>query len=121
MLCDLTTASSAMIVRILPVVALVMMVLQTTSVVGSAPPISAEQLEQDLDNFVPEMMRCRKLSGLNVAAVRGTETLVAKAYGYVDMDTKINATEQTLFGIASLSKAFTSALLGKVMALSNKG
>lgn len=60
-----------------------------------------------------EEMICAKMNeamvpGLSVAVVKGGETLYVSGFGYADLDTKKPATSQTLFQLASNSKAITA-------------
>ena len=71
-------------------------------------------LEASVDSFVESLLSCRDVLGLNIAIVKGNETLLAKGYGVADLDTGRPVTNTTLFGLASLSKAFAATLLGKV-------
>ena len=53
--------------------------------------------------------------GVTVAVVEKNNVLLAKGYGYKDLDNKKSVTPQTLFQIGSCSKAFTTTLLGMLM------
>jgi len=79
-----------------------------------------QQLEDSLDELIPTLLACRKLAGVSIAVVRGMETIFIKGYGRVDLDEDDAVTKNTLFGIASLSKAFTATLLGKLLATSKQ-
>lgn len=68
-----------------------------------------------MDVFAEEMMGCRDILGLSLAVVRGNETILTKGYGYKDKEKTKRVDERTLFGIASLTKAFTATLLAKVL------
>ena len=72
------------------------------------------RLEASVDSFVESLLSSRDVLGLNIAIVKGNETLLAKGYGVADLDTGRPVTNTTLFGLASLSKAFAATLLGKV-------
>ena len=55
------------------------------------------------------------ISGMNVAIVYGGETVHTQGYGVIDRETNVSVTNDTFFGIASLSKAFTTTLLGQLL------
>ena len=52
---------------------------------------------------------------MNLAVVYGGETVYTQGYGVKDRVTNASVTNDTFFGIASLSKAFTATLLGKLL------
>ena len=66
------------------------------------------------------LLSCREIVGLNLAVVRGNDTLLTKGYGSASLAQSKAVNERTLFSIASLSKAFASTLLGIVLAESDK-
>ena len=68
--------------------------------------------EDIIDMFVEETLRCREIVGINLVIVQGNKTLIAKGYGYEDRELPSFVDERTLFGIASLTKAFAATLLG---------
>ncbi len=72
------------------------------------------QLNQ-IDDFLEAFVECQNLTGLSLAITRGQEVLVAKGYGVADLDTGRPIDGDTLFGIASVTKAFTAALLAILM------
>jgi CubicO group peptidase (beta-lactamase class C family) len=53
--------------------------------------------------------------GCAVAVVRGDEVLVSRGFGHRDLAATLPVTAQTLFGIGSSSKAFTSSLCGALV------
>ena len=73
------------------------------------------ETEQRIDDFVDALLVCRDLVSLNLAVVKGNETLISKGYGVANFETGANVTNETLYGLASLSKAFAATLLGHVL------
>lgn len=65
-----------------------------------------------LDTFINRVLKEWKAVGVSVAVVEKNKVLLAKGYGYRDLDKKLPVTDETLFAIGSCSKAFTSSLLG---------
>ena len=51
--------------------------------------------------------------GISVSVVKDGQIVMAKGYGVADITTKRPVTNQTLFEIASMSKAFGATLLVK--------
>ena len=81
-------------------------------------PLQAQTLEQskrlpkDLDRFIEEVMAQFEVPGVSVSIVKDGETLLAKGYGVKVHGESDSVDAQTLFNIASNSKAFTATLLG---------
>lgn len=73
-----------------------------------AQPISSKQI----DSIVAKTMKTFDVPGIAVAIVKDGKIIHEKGYGVRSLDTKEKVDAHTLFGIASNSKAFTSAALG---------
>lgn len=74
-----------------------------------------QQLPKELnhiDDEIIELMKEFKTVGLSVAVVKDDKTLYAKGFGYRDLKQKLPVTANTLFHIASMTKAFTGVVLG---------
>jgi CubicO group peptidase (beta-lactamase class C family) len=67
---------------------------------------------RDLDNFVQRVMDEFEVPGLALAIVRDGQVIVGKGYGLRHMGESGRVDENTLFGIASNTKAFTATALG---------
>src|SRR6476659_2427225 len=67
---------------------------------------------EKLDSFVAKAMSDWHLMGLAIAIVKKDSVIMAKGYGYRDFFNKLPITENTSFPIASVSKTFTTALIG---------
>lgn len=71
----------------------------------SSTPFPTSALEQYIQGF----MSCRHIPGLSVAVIMNGELAYSKGFGYMNQEGElVNA--DTLFGIGSTSKAFTSTL-----------
>src|SRR5690349_15811509 len=66
----------------------------------------------DLDSYVAAAMRTFEVPGLAVAVVKDGEVVLTRGYGVRRLGETALVDERTLFGIASNTKAFTSAALG---------
>ncbi len=75
---------------------------------AQSPQLQTEKL----DSFVVKAMNDWHLMGLAVAIVKKDSVIMAKGYGYRDFFNKLPVTENTSFPIASVSKTFTTALIG---------
>lgn len=74
---------------------------------------AAGRLEvKKLDRFITEAMKITDQPGLAVAVVKDGKVVFMKGYGERNLADHQPVTPQTLFNIASLSKAFTAALAG---------
>ena len=75
----------------------------------------SDQDKLRVDQFIEQVMECTGIPGLTLAAVHGGTQEIVKGYGLANIDTGEPVTETTLFGIGSLTKAFTSLLLGQLL------
>lgn len=69
----------------------------------------------EIDVLVEKTLKTFDVPGIAVAVVKDGKVIHAKGYGVRSLDTKQKVDENTLFGIASNSKAFTSAALGMLI------
>lgn len=67
-----------------------------------------------LEKELEAILETTKAPGFAVAIVEGKKIIYAKGFGYRDYENKIPADANTLFAIGSISKAFTSAILGQL-------
>ncbi|XP_052796451.1 penicillin-binding protein 4-like [Mya arenaria] len=69
------------------------------------------------DSFINAALACRKGKnpGLAASAVKDNRVVFADGYGVADLNDGRKVTNRTLFGIASMSKAFASALMIKLL------
>jgi CubicO group peptidase (beta-lactamase class C family) len=73
--------------------------------------LSAQITEQQLDALVGRTLKTFDVPGIAVAIVKDGKIVLSKGYGVKSILTKEKVDANTLFGIASNSKAFTSAAL----------
>ncbi|KAL4227709.1 hypothetical protein ACF0H5_013144 [Mactra antiquata] len=73
--------------------------------------------QNKVDSLIKAALKCRedKNPGLTASAVKDGKVIFANGYGYADVDTQRPVTNTTLFGIASMSKAFAAALMIKLL------
>ncbi len=76
-----------------------------------AQPLTSVQI----DSLVQKTLTTFDVPGIAVAVVKDGKIIHAKGYGVRSLNTKQKVDENTLFGIASNSKAFTSAALGMLI------
>lgn len=73
---------------------------------------------QGIDTVIDRVLREWKVAGASVAVVYKDQLVYAKGFGYRDLEQQLPVTPNTIFPIASCSKAFTAMLVG--MAAGNK-
>ncbi|CAG2244548.1 unnamed protein product [Mytilus edulis] len=77
------------------------------------------QLNVQIDKVLKETFDCKfksnKTVGLTLSVVRSDKVLFVGGYGFVNIKKKTPVTGDTLFQVASLSKAFASVLLTKLI------
>lgn len=73
--------------------------------------IFSQREEIDVEAFVKNVITCRNIPGLTLSVVKGDETW-ARGFGVADIKLGTKVTNETLFAIGSLGKAFTMTLLG---------
>lgn len=69
----------------------------------------------ELDAYFAEARNTWNIPGMAVAIVKDNEVVLAKGYGVRNAETDAPADANTVFGIASLSKAFTASALAMLV------
>src|SRR5215510_4978994 len=72
------------------------------------------QTTTPLDGYILNFMKDNKLPGVGVAIVKDGKLVLAKGYGYADIDKDIPYTTNTIQEIASVSKPVTATALWKL-------
>ena len=83
-----------------------------TSLAQTAPPVTALLDVAAVDAAVVQTLKVLNVPGIAVAVVKDGQVVLAKGYGVRSLANKEPVDANTLFGIASNSKAFTAAALG---------
>ena len=78
--------------------------------------VNAQITEPQLDKLVENTLKNFDVPGISVAIVKDGKIIHAKGYGVKSILTNEKVDANTLFGIASNSKAFTSAALAMLYA-----
>jgi CubicO group peptidase (beta-lactamase class C family) len=84
----------------------------------ATPIVVSAQQEVDLDaldKYIAKWVDAFDLPGLAIGIVKGDSLIFSKGYGVRDVETQETVTPNTLFAIASCSKAFTAASLGMLV------
>lgn len=82
---------------------------ETPATVARLAPAVARTRQAALD-----ALKAQNLPGVSVAVGRGDAVLFAGGYGWADVDRKDEVTPQTRFRIGHVSKALTSAVVGRL-------
>jgi CubicO group peptidase (beta-lactamase class C family) len=69
----------------------------------------------DLDAYVARVLKTFDVPGLSVAIVKDGKVVTAKGYGVRKLGERTPVDENTLFGIGSNTKAFTTAALATLV------
>src|SRR5690554_6892843 len=85
------------------------------SVFGQSTSPTPRGLPPGLDRYIERVLDVFEVPGLALAVVQGDEVLLAKGYGVRVMGSTEPVNAQTLFPIASNSKAFTGAALAMLV------
>ncbi|XP_002732829.1 uncharacterized protein LOC100373107 [Saccoglossus kowalevskii] len=71
--------------------------------------------QDELDQFVLDVMQCRNVPGLSLSVVQDDQILLTKGYGDQERNPTVEAHADTVFPIGSLTKSFTSALIADIL------
>jgi len=73
--------------------------------------MSIRNIDQ-LDAIIGPMLSVGRIPGAAIAVVAGDEIVFARGYGYRDLETKLFVTPDTVYPIASTTKAINATMLG---------
>jgi CubicO group peptidase (beta-lactamase class C family) len=77
-------------------------------IAGGVHDLTAQDLEAFLDGIMPLQLATHDIAGATIAVVKNGQVLLAKGYGYADVEKKTPVSaEETLFRVGSVSKLFT--------------
>lgn len=64
-----------------------------------------------LDRYVRSELARQHIPGLSVAVLRGDSVVLARGYGYANVEHHVPATDSTVYEVGSISKQFTAAAI----------
>ncbi len=64
--------------------------------------------EQQLDHYIESVLAEQDIPGMSVGIFKGGEVLIAKGYGFANLELGIRTSAASLFGLGSISKQFTA-------------
>lgn len=79
-----------------------------------AAPLAAQKaqdaatLARQVDSLATSAIEKGPLAGLGIVVARGDRVLIAKGYGFADLENRIPATAETVFEVGSVTKQFTA-------------
>ena len=65
-------------------------------------------IQDQIDAIIENAINETKLVGASVGVMRHNEVILARGYGYADLNKKIETTEHTVYRIGSITKQFTA-------------
>ena len=75
-------------------------------------------IQDQIDAIIENAINETQLVGASVGVMRDNEVVLARGYGYADINNKVEATEHTVYRIGSITKQFTALA---IMALVEQG
>lgn len=100
--------------HLLSLVLLLLLFALRVSAEGESPMTDAE-IVAFVDEVGKEAINSKATVGVSIAVERGGKLVVAKGYGYADLENEVPATEKTVYRIGSITKQFTAAAIMKLM------
>ncbi|MCC6929325.1 MAG: serine hydrolase [Gemmatimonadaceae bacterium] len=93
--------------------------LPTLFLTALAPAIAPAQDTRALTRYVDSVANAavseHRTPGVSIAIVRNGRTILAKGYGYADLENDVPATPETVYRIGSVTKQFTSAAIMRLV------
>lgn len=81
------------------------------SLVFSVAPLRAQAALDSVDRYVRDELARQRIPGLSLAVLRGDSVLLARGYGFANLEHRVPATDSTIYQSASVGKQFTAAAI----------
>jgi CubicO group peptidase (beta-lactamase class C family) len=95
--------------RVLPLCWLTTLALAWSAV---SPPVLAQQPALDsIQRYISGEMTRQQIPGVSVAILRGNQVLLARGYGYANLEHWVPASDSTIYQSGSVGKQFTASLV----------
>ena len=79
----------------------------------TSPSLAAQSVPLDsVARYVTAVMQHQKIPGLSVAIVRGDSILLARGFGFANLEHRVPASDSTVYQSGSLGKQFTATAVG---------
>jgi CubicO group peptidase (beta-lactamase class C family) len=99
--------------RALVLPTLLFLALQVGPLAAQAKPAAPDL--KGVDQVITAMMTDFHVPGLGVGIIKGDQIVLARGYGFRDVEAKVPVTARTLFAIGSNSKSFTATLMAMLV------
>lgn len=80
-----------------------------------SPKEQAKEQLKEIDAIIDQALKDFAVPGLGLAVIADQEIIIAKGYGFREVEKQLPVTPQTLFAIGSTSKAFTAFVLASLI------
>lgn len=84
-------------------------------VVGRSAESAGSDSLRELDRYCQEALATWQVPGMAIAVIRDGKLLLARGYGVRELGKKEAVDENSVFSIASCTKSFTAAMVGKLV------
>jgi CubicO group peptidase (beta-lactamase class C family) len=81
------------------------------SLVLAPTQVRAQAALDSVDRYVRAELARQRIPGLSVAVLRGDSVLLARGYGFANLEHRVPATDSTVYQSGSVGKQFTSAAI----------
>jgi CubicO group peptidase (beta-lactamase class C family) len=81
------------------------------SLVLLAAPAHGQTALDAVDRYLRSELARQRIPGMSVAVLRGDSVLLARGYGFANLEHRVPATDSTVYQSASLGKQFTAAAI----------
>ena len=92
---------------------LIILLFCVSGAAAQTPPVP-----DTVDRFIRAELERQRIPGMSVAILRGDSVLLARGYGFANLEHRVPATDSTVYAVGSLSKQFTAAA---IVVLSQQG
>ena|SRR5947209_16607341 len=72
---------------------------------------SNADLAAQIDTMMSEALRSGPAAGVSIAVVKGGQTIIAKGYGFANVELEVPASAETVYHIDSITKHLTAAAI----------
>jgi CubicO group peptidase (beta-lactamase class C family) len=83
------------------------------------PAVSAQasdpRLAERIETIVTAQLADQRIPAMSVGVAEGADTILAKGFGFADLENRVPATADTVYRIGSITKQYTSSLVMKLI------
>ena len=81
------------------------------SLVLPATPVGAQAALDSVDRYVRAELARQRIPGISVAVLRGDSVVLARGYGFANLEHRVPAADSTIYQSGSVGKQFTAAAI----------